>query len=589
MSLRVLRAFVLLLIAAALPALGGKPPGSLELTILYTNDIHAQVRPMQAPWLEGQPRVGGFAHVATLVSRYRETRSNVLFLSAGDVMTGPPISRLTKGEAIFDLMNVMGYDAMCLGNHEFDQGWRNTVRRINQADFPVLAANIFFKGTEIPFTMPCTILQRGPVRIGIIGVLGRTAALETINRRLVTALEFRDQTGIVREWVAKLRPHVDVLILLAHEGVAGMQSSNAESAPQRELTKDIEVASAVPGIDVLITGHAHRGVEVPIAIPGTSTLLVSTYGLGTRLGRLTLTLDPRTRTITGHEGVLIPVLSDRIPADPVVAARIAYWEKKVAAITGEVIGRSTIDLTRNYYGESPLGDLTADAIREAAHADIAITNSGSLRADIARGDVTVGQVLAVYPFENPVVRMRLSGSQVKTLLEHGATFAYGIAQVSGLTLTLDRSRPEGERVIAVRVGDRPLDPAATYTVATSDYLANGGDGYLIFKQGLDVRSVGISCTKAIIELIRRRRTLGPVTKPRIIVVPQFRSMLVPWARTGSSTRMTGVSWRRLWPRPGRPGSGGRFPWAPCWSAGGASSPGPATGAPPRPIRPATRS
>ncbi|NOZ93437.1 MAG: bifunctional metallophosphatase/5'-nucleotidase [Acidobacteria bacterium] len=518
MRSRALRVFVLLLIGVVLPAWAGGTPDSLELTILYTNDIHAQVLPMRAGWLEGQPRIGGFAHIATLVERFRKTRDNVLLLSAGDVMTGPPISRLTKGEAIFDLMNVMGYDAMCLGNHELDQGWRNTVRRINQADFPVLAANIFFKGTEIPFAMPCTILQRGPVRIGIIGILGRTAALETINRRLVTALEFRDQIGVVRGWVAKLRPHVDVLILLAHEGVAGMQSSNAEGAPQRELTKDIQVASAVPGIDVLITGHAHRGVEVPIAVPGTSTLLVSTYGLGTRLGRLTLTLDPETRRITGHDGKLIPVFSDRIPPDPVVAARIASWERKVTAITGEVIGHSTIDLTRDYYGESPLGDLTADAFREAAHTDIAITNSGSLRADIPKGDVTVGEVLAMYPFENPVVRVKLSGRQVKALLEHGATFAYGVAQVSGLSVTIDPGRPQGKRITAVEVGGEPLDPGAIYSVATSDYLADGGDGYVTFQQGADMEPVGIFCTEAIIRLIRKRKTLHVATKPRIIVV-----------------------------------------------------------------------
>jgi len=488
-----------------------------SLTILYTNDIHAQFQPIRAVWLKGRPRIGGFAYIATLIKQNRARAKHSVLLSAGDVMTGPPVSRLTGGKAVFDLLNLMGYDAMCLGNHEFDQGWENTVKRMYQADFPVLAANIFYRGSDIPFAMPCVVFRRGGIRIGIIGILGRHAALETINKRLVTPLEFRDQIGVLEEWVPKLRPYVDVLIVLAHEGKAGMQSANAEGDPQRKLTKDIQVAATVPGIDVLITGHAHRGVETPIVVPGTGTLIVSTYGLGTRLGRLVLSLDAKSHKIVGYRGVLIPVLSDRIQPDKTVQARVVKWERKVHVITGEVIGRADTNLFRDYYRESSLGDLVADAFRNAAGTEIAMTNAGGLRADIPKGPVSVGQVLAVYPFENPIVRMSITGKEILRMLEHGASLEYGMAQVSGLSCTVDFSRPAGKRVTAVFVGGKPLESGKVYSFATSDYLSNGGDGYTMLLKGRNVEPAGVFCTEAIIRFIRKIRRIRYVSLNRVRV------------------------------------------------------------------------
>ncbi len=497
----------------ALPLLADT--GESELTILYTNDIHAQVRPLKSTWQGNETEMGGFPQIATLVKDIRKREAHVLLLSAGDVMTGPPISRLTAGEAVFDLMNLMGYDAMCLGNHEFDQGWRNVVDRIYQAEFPVLGANVFYRNTDIPFAMPCTIVEKGPVRIGIIGILGRKAALETINKRLVHELEFRDQIAVLQEWIPRIRPHVDVLILLAHEGVAGMQSTTAEQDKQRRLDTDMNVAATVPGIDVLITGHAHRGVETPIVVQPTGTLLVSTYGLGTRLGYLKLTFDTVSHKIVFHEGELLPVLSNSILPDPAVESRLREWENRVEKISGEIIGQADIPLTRNYYGASPLGNLCADAFRKAAGTDICITNSGGLRADIPAGPITVGDVLAAYPFENPIVKMTLTGAQVLRLLEHGATFDYGMAQVSGLTVEFDPERPRGDRILSVQVNGKPLDMEKTYSVATSDYLAEGGDAYTVFKEATDIQPAGAFCTEAMIDYIRRKGTITAETADRI--------------------------------------------------------------------------
>lgn len=494
-----------------------------SLTILYTNDLHAQFRPIPASWLKGKPQIGGFARLTTLIKQTRAHDKNVILLSAGDVMTGPPVSRLTKGKAIFDMLNLMKYDAMCLGNHEFDQGWENTVKRIYQADFPVLAANIFHKGTDIPFALPCVILRRGKIRIGIIGILGRHAALETINKQLVTPLEFRDQIAVLQEWVPKIRPYVDILILLAHEGKAGMQSANAEGDPQRKLTKDIQVASTVPGIDVLITGHAHRGVETPIVVPETGTLLVSTYGLSTRLGRLLLTLDPETHKIISHKGVLIPVLANRIAPDKEAETRIERWEHKVQAFTDEVIGTTDMALLRDYYREFSVGDLVADAYRKAAGTEISMTNAGGLRADIPQGPITVGQILAVYPFENPVLRMSVTGKQLLQMLEHGASLEYGMAQISGLSCTVDLSRPVGHRVVSAFVMGKPLKRDQTYTLATSDYLADGGDGYTMLKKCRKVEPSGAFCTEAIIQFIRKYRHIRykELDRVRVLKAPSL--------------------------------------------------------------------
>lgn len=161
-----------------------------QLTILYTNDFHAQDYPVRATWVSGSPMMGGAAYLAGYVNQVRAEEKNVLLLDAGDILTGPPISTLTEGEAPIDLYNYIGYDAVAVGNHEFDHGWQRARNLLSYAQFPFLSANIFYKNTNILFAKPYEILDAGDVRVGVIGIHGKKAGLETIQLDRVTELEF---------------------------------------------------------------------------------------------------------------------------------------------------------------------------------------------------------------------------------------------------------------------------------------------------------------------------------------------------------------------------------------------------------------
>lgn len=449
-----------------------------EVTILYTNDFHSAFDPIPAYWLEGSPKIGGAAHLSTLIQQIRQRERPVFLFDTGDMFTGT-LSNLTRGEALMEMMLSFGYDAMAIGNHEFDYGSENFSKQMNRVPFPVLGANIFYKGTKYPYSRPYTILERDGVRIGVIGIIGQDARSVALQSG-ITDLDFLDPVPIARSHVAELKPQVDLIVVLAHQGKTGPQQTDAEHHPevQRDFEEDIRFCSEVAGIDVFIGGHAHRGIEQPYVHPKNGTLIVQTYGYGTRLGYLKLRL--KGRKIVSHEGKLLKVWSDQLPPDPVVAAKIEHYKKIVAPKVGLVVGRLKARLVRSYNTESTLGSFVADVLRKATKADIAFENAGGLRADLPAGDVTKGDVLDVLPFLNTLVVCEMTGAQISEVMEQSLSLERGMIQVSGLRAVYDLSRPVGKRLLDLRIGGQPLDPSRVYRVATNSFLAEGGDLYETF-------------------------------------------------------------------------------------------------------------
>jgi len=186
--------------------------GAKELTIIYTNDFHSAFDPVPAYWLEGSPKIGGAAQLATLANQVRARDKNAFFFDTGDMFTGQ-ISFLTKGEALMEMMRPMQYDAMAIGNHEFDYGADNFEKQMNRVNFPILGANIFYKGTTNRYSKPYTIVERGGVRLGVIGIIGLDARSVALPSG-ITNLDFFDPIPIVRELVQELRPQVDLIVVL---------------------------------------------------------------------------------------------------------------------------------------------------------------------------------------------------------------------------------------------------------------------------------------------------------------------------------------------------------------------------------------
>ena len=480
-----------------------------EVTILYTNDFESAYDPIPAFWRDDLEHVGGVAQLATLIESERAKAPLTFLLDAGDIFTGT-LAKLTHGELPFELMITMGYDAMCIGNHEFEYGWWVLRDAMYRSPFPVLAANLFYEGTDIPFAQPFTIIERDGFRLGVVGIFGTDAATALYPPHLA-GLEVRDPVAAARAAVARLRPDVDVIILLTHQGKTAPMQTDDEADPdvQRDIEADIHLAGAVEGVDVLIGGHADAGQEKPYVHPETGTLICQTYGQGTRLGYLKLTIDTETGKIVAHDGRLLIVDSDVLTPQPRVAAKLAAYRERFPE-TDEVLGHTVGRLTRRYIEESDLGNLCADILRAHGSTDMAFIHSGGLRADLPVGPVTREDLLDAFPFIDFVYVLSMTGEQIREVLEQSFTLERGLLQVSGLRVEFDLSKPIGERVQEVRVGDRPLDPSAIYSVTTLDFLASGADLY----SGFTDAKVVVNDGPEFADLLEARFAVGePVAAP----------------------------------------------------------------------------
>jgi 2',3'-cyclic-nucleotide 2'-phosphodiesterase (5'-nucleotidase family) len=471
----VLVAFTLA-VGCAPPPPEAETPDLSEVTLLYTNDFESAYDPIPAFWRDDLEHVGGIAQLATLVEQIRAEEKTSFLLDAGDIFTGT-LAKLTRGELPFELMTTMDYDAMCIGNHEFEYGWWVLRDAMQRASFPVLAANLFYEGTDIPFTQQWTILERDGFRIGVVGIFGTDAATALFPPH-IEGLEVRDPVAAARTAVARLRDEVDLVVLLTHQGrTAPMQTDDeADTAVHRDIEADIALAGAVEGVDVLIGGHADAGQEEPVIHPVTGTLICQTYGQGTRLGYLKLIFDTELGEVVGHDGRLLVVASDELEPHPMVAAKLAAYRARYPEVD-EIIGRTAERLTRRYNEESSLGSLFADIMRDHGGTDVAFVHSGGIRADLPSGDVTHEDLLDAFPFIDFVVIVRMTGAEILDVLEQSFTLERGVLQVSGMIVRYDIDRPVGDRVVAVEIGGEALDPDAAYTVTTFDFLASGADLY----------------------------------------------------------------------------------------------------------------
>ena len=465
------------------PRVSPESGSSREFVIVHTNDFESALHPIDAFWLEGEPRVGGAAHLKTRIEAMRQQHGDLgrplFLLDSGDMFTGL-LSRLTEGEVMMEMMISMGYDAMAIGNHEFDYGSVSFLEQLQRVPFPVLSANTFHRGTDILYTRPHTILEKNGVRLGVIGVIGEDAASVALPSG-IRDLEFRDPEPYLRDSVEELRPLVDFIVVLAHQGKTGPMQSDQEVDPEvwRDFDADVELVRAVPGIDLFLGGHAHRGIDPPYVDPETGTVISQTFGHGTRLGvfRFRLNTDGTTAMLAG--GLEVPYTRDH-PPDRELQAKIDRYEEqhreRIAPVVGSLEGR----LTRKYLRESSLGSFVADVIRQVGGAQVGLTNSGGLRADLPAGDVTRGHIIDALPFLNSVAVVEMTGAELRRVIEQGLSLERGIIQVSGLTVEYDIARPVGDRAVNIRVDDLPLVADERYTVAANSFMAEGGDLYSTF-------------------------------------------------------------------------------------------------------------
>jgi len=462
-KLRIALAALLLLLAGS-----GAAVWAAEVRILHVNDFHGFAEPHKP--LGSADLLGGAAYLAGEVDRLRREKPSLL-LAAGDMLQGSNWANLFRGRSVIELMNAMGFDAMVVGNHEFDYGQEVLKKRIGAAKFPVLGANV----EGFPPLKPYTIKQVAGLRVGLIGVTTPDTPVTT-HPKNVAGLKFISPETAVKKYLPAVRPQADLVVVLSHQG----------------LEADRDLAAQVPDIDVIVGGHSHTRLEKPQVV--NRTIIVQAWEHAKTLGVLDLTLDGG--KIVSFSGGLQEIKPAPGTEDPRIRQLVNRYAKRVEAVLRERVGETAVDLdgqtdhvrTR----ETNLADLVADVMRQKSGADAAIINGGTIRASINQGSITKKQVYAALPFDNYLVAIRLTGAQIQEALEHGvATLGEPsgrFPQVSGLSFTYSRAAPVGSRVKEILIQGRPLDPHREYVVATNDFMAAGGDGYTVF--GNAIRAAG---------------------------------------------------------------------------------------------------
>ena len=467
-----------------------------QIVILHTNDGHGRAA-------EGTFGISG---VSAIRKDLEQKGAAVLVLDAGDTIHGLPFATLDKGKSVARLMEAAGYLAMTPGNHDFNYGTDYLREFRQEAGFAVLSANVLDQTTGKPLFDPYLITEAAGKRVGIFGLTTVSTTTQT-NPQNVEGLLFADPTETARKMVKVLKEEgADYIVALGHIGVE-------ESMPDTSC----EIIQAVEGIDIFIDGHSHT--EFPQGKWVGQTLLASSGEYYHQVGLVTIASDGTlsARLLSLAEG-------QEAPKDPEIEGRIAEIQAEQAPLLKEVVGYTAVDLDgareTNRRQETNLGNLSADAVLWATGADLAVINGGGIRETIPAGEITRGQIISVFPFGNYAVTKQITGQGIREMLEHSVRYAPaltgGFLQVSGLRFSYDPQKPAGQRVGEILIQDKPIQETKTYTLATNDYLAAGGDEYAVLAACPEINEFN-SMEEILIAYLQEQPAAAPQREGRISI------------------------------------------------------------------------
>jgi 5'-nucleotidase / UDP-sugar diphosphatase len=474
---------------------------TVDLTILHINDFHGHLLP--TPGKNGKPGTGGMAYIAKMVSEERaKNPEGTLLLSAGDMFQGTPISNLFRGKPVIEAMNRMGFDAMTLGNHEFDWGMEAFQNLRKAAVFPFLSANIIDdKRAPLPGVKPYAVFQKKGLKIAVIGITTPETHYTTKPGNLKGYHVVAPEKALPPLIEKMKKEGAGLVIVLSHTG----------------LDEDRNMASQVSGIDLIVGGHSHTEAKTAVVVG--ETIIVQAGYYGNYLGVMKIAVDTGSKKIIQHpeRRILRKVKAGPDDAyDEDVAAIIKRYDDQIRGEFGRVVGETLVDLRKRPF-ESNIGNLVCDAMRKAAGSQIAIQNNGGLRTTIPAGKITLEQIYTLLPFDNNLMTMDLTGAQIADILEYNAK-TEGMLQVSGLKVVYDLAAPEGSRVKELTIGGKPADRSRVYRVTTNDFLAAGGDRFGMFREGKNA-VVGDDIREAVLDYLKKHSPVSPRIEGRIVVTP----------------------------------------------------------------------
>ncbi|WP_255610069.1 ExeM/NucH family extracellular endonuclease [Micromonospora sp. PLK6-60] len=508
----------------------------VNLQLLGINDFHGR---LESPATVGGQPAGGAAQLAGLVGQLRAQNPNTAFVSAGDnIGASTFISAIDGDNPTIDALNAAGLVASAVGNHEFDKGIADLTGRVSdRADFPYLGANVY-RGADraLPAYSVSTV---GGIKVGFVGVVTeQTASL--VSPDGIAGLTFRDPVAEANLVAGQLKDgnpdngEADVVVLLAHEGAATENISSAEALANDPVFGKFTRVDAT--IDAIFSGHTHQPYAFKVPVPGSDKLrpVVQAEDYGLRLGKVNLTFDPNSRSVTAADATLVDVVG--APQHPAVADIVAAAKVKAAELGKQKLGAITADIKRAYTNgnedrgkESALGNFIAD-VQLAGTSDagrggaqIAFMNPGGLRADLlyrTDGTVTYADAFAVQPFANDVVTKTYTGAQIKQVLEEqwqpdGASRPVLWLGVSkGFSYTYNPDAPKGSRITSVKLNGTALDPAGSYRVTVNSFLASGGDNFTTLGQGTNRATTGDNDLTMLVSYFAANSPVTADTQPR---------------------------------------------------------------------------
>jgi len=517
--------------AAAFALAATTAQADYSLTILHTNDFHARFEPISRfdsgcgaeDNAEGKC-FGGSARLVTAIADARARSNNSILVDGGDQFQGTLFYTYYKGALAAEMMNKLGYDGMTVGNHEFDDGPEVLRGFANTINFPILMSNADISGEPLinDVIQKSVVIERGGEKIGMIGLTPQnTDEISSPGPNVI----FTDPSEAVQAEVDKLTADgVNKIIVLSHSGYA----------------TDQVVAANTTGVDVIVGGHSNTLLSNtsdraagPYPTMVGSTAIVQAYAYGKFLGELNVTFDDD-GNVTEAAGE--PLIMDAsVTEDEATVARISEAAEPLNEIRNKVVAQSgdAIDGERSNcrYKECQMGNLVADAMLDRV-ADqgiqIALANGGGIRSSIDAGDVTMGEVYTVLPFQNTLSTFQISGATVKEALEN-ATRQYDdpdldgrFLQVSGIKYTIDPSQEFGSRISDVMVAMNgefaPLDEAATYGIVSNNFVRGGGDGYKMFVDAENAYDFGPDVAEVLAEYMAGQQNYAPYTDGRITIV-----------------------------------------------------------------------
>ena len=462
------------------------PQDSIHVRVLAMTDFHGALESRTYPWTDGR-LVGGAAVLkAAMDSAEAECGCPTLRIDAGDQMQGTLTSNYFYGASTVEALNLLGLDAAALGNHELDWGVDTLRQRLREAQYPWLAANVFdsVTGRRPEWARPYHIKEWSGLRVAFVGYIA-SGTKGIVLAPHVAGLAFgagKDAIADVLEAVRAERP--DLTILTAHAGVRC--NADACSGEIVSLARELDTDD----VDLILAGHPH-GIAttevngIPIIQSGSNGAALGVVDLF-QTGEGTWRAELEVRR----------VYADEVTPDASMLEMLSRYKRVTDSIANRTIATlKDAPVTRN--GENELGNIMADGLRYAARADLSVVGNGGIRSTLPAGPVTYGMLYAVMPFGNRLLRLTMSGRELRRFLEQ----AVGRVHVSGMRVTYDGRRSRGNRIVDVRLGEEPLADSRTYSVAVGDYHAEGGDGYTMLRD-LPRKYVGMTGLEALIAYLQ---------------------------------------------------------------------------------------